>query len=246
MKTILITGCSSGFGKELAKYFLERDWKVVATMRTPREDILPVSENLQILPLDVTDAESIRKAVEAAGEIDALVNNAGIGLFSAVESTSLENIREIFETNTIGTIAMIQAVLPQFRTRKSGAIVNITSSVTYKALPLLSIYRASKAAINAFTESLAVELEPLNVRVRAVLPGRSPETSFAENAQPRMLAIPEDYSEMVKVFMEMLQSDDPVTYSSDVSEAVWNAINDPSTPIKIPAGADAVEWSKSS
>jgi NAD(P)-dependent dehydrogenase (short-subunit alcohol dehydrogenase family) len=246
MKTILITGCSSGFGKEIAKYFLERDWKVVATMRTPRADILPVSENLQILPLDVTDAESIRKAVEAAGEIDALVNNAGIGLFSAIESTSLENIREIFETNTIGTIAMIQAVLPQFRTRKTGAIVNITSSVTYKPLPLLSIYRASKAAINAFTESLAVELEPLNVRVRAVLPGRAPETSFAENAQSRMLAIPEAYSEMAKVFMEMLESDGPVTYSSDVSEAVWKAINDPSTPVKIPAGADAVEWSKSS
>ena len=247
MKTILITGCSSGFGKEIAKYFLERDWKVVATMRTPREDVLPVSENLQILPLDVTDAESIRKAVEAAGEIDALVNNAGIGLFSAVESTSLENIREIFETNTIGTIAMIQAVLPQFKARKNGAIVNITSSVTYKPLPLLSIYRASKAAVNAFTESLALELEPLNVRVRAVLPGRAPETSFAENAQQsRMLAIPEAYSDMAEVFMEMLQSDDPVTYSSDVSEAVWNAINDPSTPVKIPAGADAVEWSKSS
>lgn len=247
MKTILITGCSSGFGNEMAKYFLERDWRVIATMRTPRADVLPVSENLQILPLDVTDAESIRKAVEAAGEIDALVNNAGIGLFSAVESTALENIREIIETNTIGTIAMIQAVLPQFRKRKTGAIVNITSSVTYKPLPLLSIYRASKAAINAFSESLAVELEPLNVRVRVVLPGRAPETSFAENAQQsRMPAIPEAYSEMVKGFMDMLQSDDPVTYSSDISEAVWNAINDSSSPIIIPAGVDAVEWSKSS
>ena len=247
MKTILITGCASGFGNEIAKYFLERDWKVVATMRTPREDVLPKSENLQILPLDVTDAESIKKALETAGEIDALVNNAGIGMLSAVEATSVESVREIFETNTIGTIAMTQAVLPQFRERKDGVVVNITSSVTYKPLPLLSVYRASKAAVNAFTESLAVELEPFNVRVRIVLPGRSPETSFAENAQDRIAGFPEAYSDLVQnVFASLTASDEPVTYSSDVAEAVWNAVNDPSTPIKIPAGEDAVEWSKAS
>lgn len=246
MKTILITGCSTGFGNEIAKYFLERDWEVVATMRTPREDVLPSSENLRILPLDVTDAESIRQALEAAGPIDALVNNAGIGLLSAVEATSLESVREIFETNTIGTIAMTQAVLPQFRTRKNGVVVNVTSSVTYKPLPLLSIYRASKAAVNAFTESLALELEQFNVRVRIVLPGRSPETSFAENAQSRIKAIPEAYSELAqKVFAGFAESNEPVTYSSDVAEAVWNAVNDPSTPMRIPAGEDAVEWSKS-
>jgi len=79
MKTVLITGCSSGFGLEIARYFLERDWNVVATMRTPRNDLLPPSACLRILPLDVTDAASIRHVVEAAGPIDALVNNAGIG-----------------------------------------------------------------------------------------------------------------------------------------------------------------------
>lgn len=246
MKTILITGCSSGFGNEIAKYFFERDWKVIATMRSPREDVLPASENLRILPLDVTNAESIREALEAAGPIDALVNNAGIGLLNAVEGTSAKNVREIFETNTIGTIAMTQAVLPQFRTRRNGVVVNITSSVTFKPLPLLSVYRASKAAVNAFTESIALELEPFNVRVRIVLPGRSPETSFAENAQAHMMAIPEAYSDLAqKVFASFAESNEPVTYSSDVAEAVWNAVNDPSTPIRIPAGADAVEWSKS-
>src|SRR4051794_40743654 len=115
MQTILITGCSSGFGLEIAKYFLEHGWKVIATMRTPREDVLPSSENLRILPLDVTNAESIRKAVEDAGQIDALVNNAGIGLLNALEGTTPDSIRDIFETNTIGTIAMTQAVLPQMR-----------------------------------------------------------------------------------------------------------------------------------
>ena len=87
MKTILVTGCSSGFGLEIARYFLEHDWKVIATMRKPREDILPRSENLRVLALDVADPESIRQAIEAAGPIDVLVNNAGIGFLNAVEGT---------------------------------------------------------------------------------------------------------------------------------------------------------------
>jgi NAD(P)-dependent dehydrogenase (short-subunit alcohol dehydrogenase family) len=83
MKTVLITGCSSGFGLETARYFLDRDWKVIATMRTPREDVLPLSAHLRVLALDVTDPESVRQAVEAAGPIDVLVNNAGIGVLGA-------------------------------------------------------------------------------------------------------------------------------------------------------------------
>src|SRR6478609_9041219 len=110
MRTVLITGCSSGFGLETSKYFLERGWKVIATMRTPREGILPRSENLRILALDVSKDDSIRKAIAEAGPIDALVNNAGIGMLSPLEGTSIESIREVFDTNTIGTIAMTQAV----------------------------------------------------------------------------------------------------------------------------------------
>lgn len=247
MKTILITGCSSGFGNETAKYFLERGWEVIATMRTPREDVLPRSERLRVLPLDVTDSQSIRETVAAAGPIDALVNNAGTGLLSALEGTSMERIREVFETNTLGTMAMTRAVLPQFRQRRAGVVVNITSSVTLKSLPLLSVYTASKAAINAFTESLALELQQFNVRARVVLPGRSPETRFAENAQSRGLAIPEDYADLAqRVFEGWAQSNEPVTHASDVAEAVWRAVNDPSSPILMPAGADAVEWAKSS
>ena len=195
MKTVLITGCSSGFGLETARYFLDRDWKVIATMRTPREDVLPRSERLRVLALDVTDPESIRQAVDAAGPIDVLVNNAGIGVLGVLEGTSMETAREVFETNTLGTMAVTQAVLPQFRQRKAGVIVNVTSSVTLKPLPLLSVYTASKAAVNAFTESLALELQPFNVRVSLVLPGRAPETRFGENAQPRMQGgIPEAYA----------------------------------------------------
>jgi NAD(P)-dependent dehydrogenase (short-subunit alcohol dehydrogenase family) len=247
MKTVLITGCSSGFGLETAKYFLERDWNVVATMRTPRPDVMPSSENLRILPLDVTKAESIRSAIDSAGPIDVLVNNAGIGLLNAVEGTPMDMIRDIFETNTFGVMAMTRAVLPQFRERRSGVVVNVTSSVTLKALPLVSVYRASKAAINAFTESLALELEQFNVRAKVVLPGRSPETRFAENGQEaQRFIIPEPYEALAQSFMgQWAQSNDAFTQASDVAEAVWRAATDPSAPMRIPAGADAVEWARS-
>lgn len=245
MKTVLITGCSSGFGLETAKYFLERGWKVIATMRTPREDILPRSENLRILALDVSKPESIRKAIADAGPIDALVNNAGIGMLNPLEGSSIDSIREIFETNTIGTIAMTQAVLPQFRERKSGVIVNVTSTVTVKALPLLAVYTASKAAINAFTESVAIELAPFNIRARLVLPGLAPQTNFGANARTRMGTGPEAYSALVQQVMTGLtQASGPITHSQDVAEQIWKVVTDPSAPMRNPAGEDAVMWAK--
>ena len=247
MKTILITGCSSGFGLETAKYFLERDWNVIATMRTPREDLLPPSENLRILPLDVTNAESIRAVVESAGPIDVLVNNAGIGMLNALEGTPMEMIRDIFETNTFGVMAMTREVLPQFRERGSGVVINVTSSVTLKSLPLVSVYTASKAAINAFTESLALELEQFGVRVRVVLPGRAPTTTrFAENGQEaQRFIVPEPYQDLAQKFFEdWAEADQPITHASDVAEAVWIAATDASSPMRIPAGADSVEWAR--
>jgi NAD(P)-dependent dehydrogenase (short-subunit alcohol dehydrogenase family) len=247
MKTVLITGCSTGFGLETARYFFERDWKVVATMRTPREDILPRSERLRVLALDVTDPESVRDAVDAAGPIDVLVNNAGIGLLRPLEGTTMQTIREVFDTNTFGTMATIQAVLPQLRERKSGVIVNVTSSVTLRPLPLLAVYTASKAAVTAFTESLALELQQFNVRVRLVVPGRSPETQFGPNARPRMQGnTPEEYSGLVQnVLTRMGQPSSVVTRSIDVAEAVWRAANDPAGPMRLPAGEDAVALAES-
>lgn len=241
MKTVLITGCSSGFGFETANYFLQRDWNVIATMRSPQDELFPRSARLRILALDVTDPTSIALAIEAAGPIDVLVNNAGIGMLGALEGTTMGVIRDVFETNTFGTIAMTQAVLPQFRARKAGVIINVTSSVTLKALPLLSAYTASKAAINAFTESLAHELQPFNVRVNLVLPGRAPETRFGESARQRMeTSIPEAYAELAQhIFAEWSQST-TVTNTQDVTEAIWRAATDPSSPMRIVAGADAL------
>ncbi|WP_413722052.1 SDR family oxidoreductase [Sodalis sp. RH24] len=243
MKTVLITGCSSGFGLEIARHFLDQGWRVIATMRTPREDILPPAEHLRVLALDVTDPESIRGAVATAGPIDVLVNNAGVGAAAPLESMPMATVREIFETNTFGTMALTQAVLPQFRQRKSGVVVNVTSSVTYKALPLLSAYRASKAAVNAFTESLAAEVEQFGVRAHLVLPGRSPETRFADNAQPHTEGLDhEAYAELVKNLFASFGESGPITYAQDVAQAVWRAATDPASPMRIPAGADAILW----
>lgn len=244
MPSVLITGCSSGFGLEIAKLFVERGWKVIATMRNPKPDILPASDNLIVLPLDITDPASIASAMDRAGEIDVLVNNAGFGAAVPIELIDPATARQLFETNTLGTLAMLQAVLPVFRERRSGVIVNVTSTATLKPLPLISVYRASKAAVNALTESLAVEMEPFGVRVHIVLPGRSPETQFGNNAMPYLRGLDNpDYKPLIDGMIANFRDDSgPVTHAGDVAEAVWQAATDADAPLKIPAGADAVQW----
>jgi len=240
MKTVLITGCSSGFGLEIARHFLAHDWNVVATMRTPDNSILPASDRLRVLALDVTDGSSIRAALDAAGPIDALVNNAGIGVLYPLEAIPMATARSVFETNTLGTIAMTQAVLPAFRAHGAGVVVNVTSSVTFQPLPLLSVYTASKAAVNAFTESLALELAPLGIRLHLVLPGRSPETQFGANARERMAGqMPDAYAPLLETIMASVRGPGPLTHAQDVAQAVWQAVTDPAAPMRIPAGADA-------
>lgn len=240
MNTVLITGCSSGFGREIALHFLEQGWNVVATMRRPDASLFPASSRLRLLALDVTDTASIRAAVEAVGPIDALVNNAGIGMMNPLEAVPMATARTLFETNTLGTIAMTQAVLPAFRARGTGVIVNVTSAVTLASLPLLSVYTASKAAVNAFTESLALELAPLGIRARLVLPGRSPETKFGANARSLMQSdAPQEYQPLLKAVFAGGGNASAVTQSSDVVAAVWRAVTDPAAPIRQPAGEDA-------
>lgn len=241
MKTVLITGCSSGYGLETARHFLAQGWNVVATMRTPRRELLPTSGRLSVLPLDVTDPTSIAGALEAAGPIDVLVNNAGLGLFGAFEATPLTTVRDIFETNTFGTMAMTQAVLPQFRERRAGLVVNVTSSATLLPMPLVAAYTASKTAIEGFTASLAHELQAFNVRVKLVEPGYAPTTRFTENGAQRMQGlIPEVYAPYAQSIFANLGTASAFTVESDVAEAVWLAANDASPRLRYPAGADAV------
>jgi NAD(P)-dependent dehydrogenase (short-subunit alcohol dehydrogenase family) len=174
------------------------------------------------MPLDITDPASVTQAVAEAGDIDVLVNNAGFGAPAPIELAEAETTRALFDTNLLGTLAMVQAVLPAFRTRRAAVIINISSSVTPKTIPLVGIYRASKVAVNAFTESLAVEVKPFGVRVNLVLPGRSSETRFGENALPHLRGRDNpDYAPMINsVLARMRDASGPMTYSSDVAEAV--------------------------
>ncbi|WP_411884911.1 SDR family oxidoreductase [Polaromonas sp. YR568] len=241
MKTILITGCSSGYGQETARHFHAQGWNVIATMRTPREDALPRDARMRVLALDVTQPESIAAAIKAAGPIDVLVNNAGLGLFGAFEATPMATVREIFETNTFGMMAMAQAVLPQFRARKAGLLVNVTSTVTLAPMPLVAAYTASKTAITGFSESLTLELAPFNVRVKLVEPGYGPGTRFTANGAERMQGlIPEPYAPFAQGIFASLGTMSAVTTAADVAEAVWRAANDAGATLHYPAGADAV------
>ncbi|MGO0793175.1 SDR family oxidoreductase [Herbaspirillum seropedicae] len=241
MNTVLITGCSSGYGLETARHFLANGWKVIATMRSPRFDLLSPSDNLCILPLDVSQPDSIKQALEAAGPIDVLVNNAGIGLFGAFEATPMSTVREIFETNTFGVMAMCQAVIPQFRERGDGVIINVTSSATLAAFPLVAAYTASKTAIEGFTASLEHELKAVGVRVKLVEPGYGPSTSFASNGQQRMQGlITEPYESFAHEVFAGFGQLTVVTAATDVAQCIWDAAKDTSDRLHFPAGPDAV------
>jgi NAD(P)-dependent dehydrogenase (short-subunit alcohol dehydrogenase family) len=241
MKTVLITGCSSGYGLETARHFHAHGWNVIATMRTPHENLLPRAERMRVVALDVTKPASISAALDESGPIDVLVNNAGIGVVGAFEATPMAAIREVFETNTFGVMAMTQAVVPQFRARRSGVIVNVTSSVTLTPMPLAAVYTGSKMAIEGFTASLAFELAHFDVRVKLVEPGYCPDTRFAENGGARMQGIiPETYAAFAQPIFAAFGKPQLVTRESDVAEGVWLAANDRSEKLRFPAGPDAV------
>ena len=243
MPRILITGCSSGFGQAIARHFLDQGWEVIATMRTPPPEGLPGHDRLRVLPLDVTDPASIERAVADAHPLDALVNNAGVGMLNVLEGADMAKAEELFETNVLGTMAMTRAVMPSMRDRRSGVIVNVSSSVTLRPLPALSIYSASKAAVNAFTRSFALEAAEFGVRVRLVLPGSAPATSFGKNAVARMgMDVPDSYGPFVQKYFQSLQTATEETDPEDVARAVWRAVTDPDVPMMLPAGADAETW----
>jgi NAD(P)-dependent dehydrogenase (short-subunit alcohol dehydrogenase family) len=246
MKTVLITGCSSGYGLQTARYFHGEGWNVIATMRTPRADLLPKADRLRVVPLDVTRPESIAAALETAGPIDVLVNNAGIGVIGVFEVTPMATVRDVFETNTFGVMAMTQAVLPQFRTRRSGVVVNVTSSVTLAPMPLAAAYTASKMAIEGFTGSLAHELAAFNIRVKLVEPGYAPTTRFTANGGARMEGLfPQEYAAFANRILTEFSEVTTVTKESDVAETVYLAVTDASDQLRFPAGPDAVALARS-
>jgi len=170
-----ITGCSTGFGLELAKQAIEHGYRTVMTARDPSKlEGYGATDNVLVLKLDVTQPDQVAAAIQAAearfGAIDVLVNNAGIGYFAAIEEGEEAEVRKMFEVNVFGLSRMIQAALPGMRKRRSGCIVNFSSIGGIRAFPAIGYYNATKFAVEGLSEALWQEVEPLGVRVMLVEP----------------------------------------------------------------------------
>ncbi|MEI6696328.1 MAG: SDR family oxidoreductase [Bacteroidota bacterium] len=186
-KTVFITGCSSGIGKATTKYFAAKGWNVAATMRNPsKETELNNLSNVKLFAVDVTDSESIKKAItdtlEAFGNIDVIVNNAGYGTVGVFEAAEKQQIQRQFDTNVFGVMNVIREILPYFREKKQGCIINVTSVAGFITFPCYSIYHATKFALEGFTESLQFELRPFNIKVKNIAPGAI-KTDFYTRSQ---------------------------------------------------------------
>ena len=243
MKTWLITGCSSGFGRDIAATALERGDNVVATARRP--EALTDLDGALTLALDVTDPAQIEAAVAATlerfGRIDVLVNNAGIGTVGAVEMIEPEHLRQVMETMFFGAVALTQAVVPQMRAQGEGAIVQISSMGGQVVYPGYGAYCAAKFALEAMSEALAAEVGPLGIKVVIVEPGafrtgllggtmhRSPELEvYADTANATRAGAEA---------MDGTQPGDP----RKAAQAIADAVDADGPPLHLALGEDAIE-----
>jgi NADP-dependent 3-hydroxy acid dehydrogenase YdfG len=245
MKTILITGASSGIGEATARHFQANGWNVIATMRDPSKgDALAGLEKVAVVRLDVTDAVSIPAAVSAGidrfGKIDVLLNNAGYGAYGALEAFTMDRIRRQFDTNVIGLLDVTKAVLPHMRASRSGTIINISSIGGQITFPLGTLYHGTKFAVEGLSEALHYELEPLGIRVRIVEPGMI-RTNFGGSSFD--FAMDESLSEYAPTAEDMGRlfgklASNPSTPET-VAEVIWDAAHETGDRLRFRAGADA-------
>jgi len=243
-----ITGCSTGFGRELARYTLDRGYRVVVTARKPGDvaDIAAGHESQAlVLALDVTKPADIASSVAAAearfGRIDVLVNNAGIGYFAAIESSEDDEVRRMFEINFWGLANMTRAVLPGMRARRSGYIVNISSMGGIRGAPAVGYYNATKFALEGFSEALAQETAPLGIKVLIVEPSgfRTDWAGRSANQTPHLIA---DYDATAGARMRMIrgysgkQPGDPARAAA----AIVQAVESPEAPLRLMLGKAAL------
>lgn len=244
----LITGCSTGIGREIADCALGAGNQVVVTARKPA-DVADLAEKYGdlalVLPLDVTDRQQIDAVVEAAterfGGIDILVNNAGYGYLAAVEEGDDAEVRKLFDTNYFGAVDMIKAVLPGMRARGSGHVVNISSMTGLVANPPNAYYSSTKFALEALTEALAKEVGPLGIKVTAIEPGGF-RTDWASRSMHEAASPIEDYAadvgvrkDLIKQFADHLPGD-----PRKIGEAVLLVVGMDEPPLRLLLGADVL------
>jgi NAD(P)-dependent dehydrogenase (short-subunit alcohol dehydrogenase family) len=251
-RTVLITGCSTGLGRSTARHFAAEGWNVVATMRKPDPSLAPdYPDRMLVVALDVADPASVAAAVAAGvarfGGLDVVVNNAGITILSIFETTPTDSIRRIFDTNLFGVMNVIQATLPHLRARGGGTIVNVSSGVGIAAVPLLSLYVASKQAVEGLSESLAYELESQNIRIKLVEPGAMRTTNFTATgmAASQDAPVPESYRRYFDHALgAMMNYPFPDTPEQAVVEAIEGAATDSSSRLRYVVGPDVEEYAR--
>jgi NAD(P)-dependent dehydrogenase (short-subunit alcohol dehydrogenase family) len=246
-KTILITGCSTGIGRMTAKYFQEKGWNVVATVRkNPEQDEeLNAMENVLVVALDVTKGDTIKSAVATAidrfGKIDVLLNNAGYGSYGILEATSEQAIRMQFDVNVIGALMMTKEVIPYMRKAGDGTIINISSMGGKVSFPLGTFYHGSKFAVEGMSEALSFELAAIGIKVKMIEPGMI-NTNFEETTMKNLAIDPSqtEYAQFLEKFMAGIQkaasqSSEPII----VAEKIYEAATDGKDQIRYIAGPDA-------
>jgi NAD(P)-dependent dehydrogenase (short-subunit alcohol dehydrogenase family) len=242
-----ITGCSTGFGLELAKLAIAKGFRTVVTARNPAGLLsLEAHDNVLVLRLDVTQPFCVAAAVAAAqsrfGHIDVLVNNAGIGYFSAIEEGESDAVRDMFDVNVFGLCAMVQAVLPGMRSRRRGCIVNVSSLGGLRSFPALGYYNATKFAVEGLSEALWQEVEPLGIQVMVVEPSGF-RTDWAGRSAHESEQHIEDYEASAGAVRLQLraqsgqQAGDPVR----AAQAIVAAVQSGKPPHHLLLGADAFE-----
>ena len=225
-KVALVTGVSSGIGWATAALLSERGFRVFGTMRRPNQTNGEL-RNVELIALDVRENESVRsclqRVLDQAGRIDALVNNAGYTLIGALEETSLQEAKEVFETNFFGVLQMSQAALPKMREQGYGRIVNVGSVAGFLPMPYQGIYAASKHALEGYSESLDHEVRQFGVRVSVIEPGFV-RTNIAQNSQlasQPLAAYNNDRNSIITAIRESVaKGEDPVSVATVVLEAL--------------------------
>lgn len=234
MKTIFITGSSSGIGKATAKLFQSRGWAVIATMRKPENETeLSQLENVTILPLDVSNLEQIKSTVAKATSlftIDVVVNNAGYGLMGALEAFSDENIVRQVETNFLGTVRVTQEFIPHFREAKNGLFINITSIGGHTSFPFTSVYNGTKWAVEGWSECLSIELSMFNVGVKTVSPSATKTELFSHNSDITPLPF---YDAVEKKMLGMINPD---STPEEIADVIYEAVTDNKDQLRYFAG----------
>lgn len=242
VKTVLITGSSTGIGRAAAILFQKKGWNVIASMRNPdKETELLKHPNVFCARLDVTSAESvseaIQKSIQRFGKIDVVVNNAGYGLTGPFEGVTEAQIYKQFETNVFGLMRVVRTVLPYFREQKSGTIINVSSIGGRIVFPYYSLYHASKWAVEGFTESLRFEVEPLGIKVRLVEPGPIKTDFYDRSGDSGLKTAPDDYQQLATLAMKnMDQEGDQGSPPEKVAEVIYRAATHPGYRLRFPAG----------